>query len=759
VDITTTMGERDPGSQLAGPLPPIDRAVVDALLDPWILLHPVRDAEGRIVDFEYADLNRRAAEFATTARITLLGSRIGERRPELRSAGFLARLAEVVESGVPLVLDEHPYPAAGTGVPLRRFDVRASVVGDGVAVTWRDATERYEQHRRFELLVENVADVVLLARDGIVEWVSPNLFALLGWTPDEAVGRLGDFLVHPGDRSQLHNARSRSRSGHPLTLRMRYLRKDGGFVWCETRARTLPDTDGVGGVRVVVSLRDISKRVLVELERDASEALYRLVAENVSEVVYTSDGTGRFTWVSPSVESELGWAPGELVGRATAGLLFELDHAEMVAIRTEVFEGDRPVQLDRVRVRCRDGGHRWMTLSAHASEGPDGVRLAVVSLRDIEEELAERRATDTLSAGNALVARAEDERTLLRDMCQIAVDEGGYRLAWYGRRSPLQVGGDARVVPVASSAEHADYLDGLVISTGDGPYGLGPTGVAWRTGRTAVSGDLTTDPDCSPWSERALARGLRSLASLPVFVDGELDGILAVYAGEPGAFDEHSVASLEDLTSTLGNGIARLRGRRELRRAFVNSIDLVAAVVESRDPYTAGHQALVAELARAIGIELGIDEHRLNGLSFAARIHDVGKIGVPIDLLCRPGRLADEEMAVVRRHAVLGWEIAGHFDWPWPIAEIIHQHHERFDGSGYPQGLAGEDILLEARIMAVADTYQAVASRRPYRAALGDERAREVVESGSGTAYDPEVVVAFLSVLAAGFTFTPIDDD
>ena len=424
MDITTTIGESDPGSQPAGPLPPADRAVVDALLDPWILLHPVRDAEGRIVDFEYADLNRRAADFATTARTALLGSRVGERRPELRSAGFLALLAEVVESGLPLVLDEHPYPAAGTGVPLRRFDVRASVVGDGVAVTWRDATERYEQHRRFELLVENVADVVLLARDGILEWVSPNLYALLGWTPDETIGRLGDFLVHPGDRSQLHHARSQSRSGHPLTLRMRYLRKDGGFVWCETRARTLPDTDGVGGVRVVVSLRDISKRVLVELERDASEALYRLVAENVSEVVYTSDGTGRFTWVSPSVESELGWAPDELVGRATAGLLFELDHADMVAIRTEVFEGDRPVQLDRVRVRRRDGGHRWMTLSAHASEGPDGVRLAVVSLRDIEEELAERRATDTLSAGNALVARAEDEHALLRDMCQIAVDEG-----------------------------------------------------------------------------------------------------------------------------------------------------------------------------------------------------------------------------------------------------------------------------------------------------------------------------------------------
>jgi HD-GYP domain-containing protein (c-di-GMP phosphodiesterase class II) len=273
-----------------------------------------------------------------------------------------------------------------------------------------------------------------------------------------------------------------------------------------------------------------------------------------------------------------------------------------------------------------------------------------------------------------------------------------------------------------------------------------------------VSSDLATDADWSPWSERDLAKGFRSSAGIPVVVDGELDGILVVLSGEPDAFDDHSMATLEEVAAALGNGMARLRDRKELRHAFVNSIDLVAAVVESRDPYTAGHQALVAELARAIGAEMQVDEHCLNGLSFAARIHDVGKIGVPIDILCRPGRLADEEMAVVRRHAIMGWEIAGHFDWPWPIAEVIHQHHEHFDGSGYPQGLAGSDILLESRIIAVADTYQAVASRRPYRAALGTERAREIVQSGSGTMYDPEVVLAFFRVLSAGFTFSPLAD-
>jgi PAS domain S-box-containing protein len=740
-----------------GRLTPPDRMVVDALLDPWILLRPIHGADGQVVDFGYVDMNRRAAEFANGTRAQLIGSRLAERRPDLRSAGLVALLAEVVDTGNPLILDEHPCPSADAG-PEGRFDLRASLVGTEVALTWRDATDRHEQHRRFELLVNNVADVVLLSRDGILEWVSPNVFALLGWTPEEAIGRLGDFLVHPGDRTQLHHARAQSRAGESMTLRLRFLRKDGGSVWCATQARSVPDPNSTGGVDVVVSLRDISKRVLVEQERDATEALYRLVAENVSDVVYTSDASGRFTWVSPSIESELGWSADELVGRDTADLLFELGHADMEAARSEIFDASRTVRFDRLRVRCRNGGHRWMTLTAHTSQGPDGVPVAVVSLHDVEKEMAERRASDTLSAANALVAGADDERTLLRDTCEMAVATGGYRFAWYGRSSPPSIDGDGRVIPVASSTEFAEYLDGLVVSTGGGPYGRCPTGVASRTGRTAVSSDLATDADWSPWSERDLAKGFRSSAGIPVVVDGELDGILVVLSGEPDAFDDHSVATLEEVAAALGNGMARLRDRKELRHAFVNSIDLVAAVVESRDPYTAGHQALVAELARAIGAEMQVDEHCLNGLSFAARIHDVGKIGVPIDILCRPGRLADEEMAVVRRHAIMGWEIAGHFDWPWPIAEVIHQHHEHFDGSGYPQGLAGSDILLESRIIAVADTYQAVASRRPYRAALGTERAREIVQSGSGTMYDPEVVLAFFRVLSAGFTFSPLAD-
>ena len=265
--------------------------------------------------------------------------------------------------------------------------------------------------------------------------------------------------------------------------------------------------------------------------------------------------------------------------------------------------------------------------------------------------------------------------------------------------------------------------------------------------------DLQAGDGYAPWAELARARDLQSSISLPVRVNGVVEGAFNVYADEAGAFEPRVVRLLEDLVQSLGLGIERLRDRRDLEVAFANSIALVASVVESRDPYTAGHQERVAELAAAIGRELGLDERRIEGLTYAATVHDAGKVGVPIDLLSRPGKLAEEEMALIRRHSRIGWEITSKFVWPWPIAEIVRQHHERMDGSGYPDGLHGDEILLESRIVAVADVYEAVSSRRPYRAALGVDTARAVVVDGSGSLFDADVVDAFLRVLDAGFEF------
>ena len=535
---------------------------------------------------------------------------------------------------------------------------------------------------------------------------------------------------------------------------MRYLKQGGGFVWCEFRAAVIPDP---AGLALVVSLREVTDLMEVEEALGRSDELYRLIAHHASDIVYTTDRMHRFNWVSPSVEAVLGWTPTELLGMPTSGLQHPEDREQVASLRTRIFGAELVPVQHRFRFRTKAGPYRWMSLSAHPMSGDaDDRRGAVVTLHDVQDEVLERRATDTLSAGNALLAVADDETALLGSMCETAVRTGGYAFAWYGRCGdcPDGRGHGRHVVPVTSSGALRDDLDRIDIQVDGGPLSAGPTGRAARTHATCVMSDMEHEPACAPWRARAMEFGFRSSASLVVRVAGRPDGVLTVYATEVDAFDVHAVSVLEDLTQTLGYGLERVRNRNDLHQAFASSIDLVAAVVESRDLYTAGHQALVSELARAIGVELGLDDHRLDGLDFAARIHDVGKIGVPIDILCRPGTLTPEELAVVRRHATVGWEIAGHFTWPWPVADIVHQHHERFDGTGYPQGLRGDEILVEARIVSVADCYQAIASRRPYREALGEDVAHRTVVEGAGSQFDPEVVDAFERVLASGFAFS-----
>lgn len=195
------------------------------------------------------------------------------------------------------------------------------------------------------------------------------------------------------------------------------------------------------------------------------------------------------------------------------------------------------------------------------------------------------------------------------------------------------------------------------------------------------------------------------------------------------------------------------QGAERLHTAMEGVIGAMGMALEKRDPYTAGHQARVARLAEAIAGEMGLAGDRVEGLRLAAAVHDIGKIDVPAEILSRPGRLREAEMALVRVHPRAGYDILKLVDFPWPIATIVLQHHERMDGSGYPDGLAGDQILLEARILAVADTVEAMASHRPYRPAVGVDRGLEELSAGRGTRYDPDVVDACLRLWAErGYT-------
>ncbi|MBW2039217.1 MAG: PAS domain S-box protein [Deltaproteobacteria bacterium] len=182
----------------------------------------------------------------------------------------------------------------------------------------------------------------------------------------------------------------------------------------------------------------------------------------------------------------------------------------------------------------------------------------------------------------------------------------------------------------------------------------------------------------------------------------------------------------------------------KLKRVLEQTVNALASAVETRDPYTAGHQQRVANLACAIAKEIGLSGEQVEGIRMAAIIHDIGKIYIPAEILSKPGRLTEIEFKIIKTHPQIGYDILKTIEFSWPIAQMVHQHHERMDGSGYPQGLSGEEITIEARILAVADVVEAMASHRPYRPAHGIDSALEEISQNRGVLYDPEVVDACL---------------
>ncbi len=186
------------------------------------------------------------------------------------------------------------------------------------------------------------------------------------------------------------------------------------------------------------------------------------------------------------------------------------------------------------------------------------------------------------------------------------------------------------------------------------------------------------------------------------------------------------------------------KANEQLLRVLRETISSLSSAVEAKDPYTAGHQQRVAQLACAIAKDMGLSDERIEGISLAAIVHDVGKIHVPAEILTKPGRLSDVEIKMINSHPRFGYDILKSIEFPWPIADIVLQHHERINGSGYPNGLSGKDILLEAKIIIVADTVEAISTHRPYRAGLGINKALEEISEHKGILYDAGAVDACL---------------
>jgi len=488
--------------------------------------------------------------------------------------------------------------------------------------------------------------------------------------------------------------------------------------WRENYVYKLPSGE------IVAVYDDVTESKKLEENLKKAESKYRTMLEDMNESYYELDPQGNFTFFNNSLCRYLGYSREELQGMNYKTYTPREEWADTVRDSVAVFQTGIPNRTRTfVNVR-KDGRQIYVEHSLFPLHNEKG---EIMGLRGVGRDVTERVVAENqiLRSKNLL------QSVLDSSPDWIYVKDEQHRFMLVNRAfasahnaEPQQIVGkvDTDIFPEAMCLgdpargirglrddEH-DVLQGEVIRIPDEI-------VRWDDGSEHVY-DMVKAP-------------LRDHA-------GEIYGVL-VYRRDVTEQRE----SARELKESYDN----------LQKAFIGAVDALAATAEKRDPYTAGHQKRVSQLATAIAEEMNLPNAQVGGIKVAALIHDIGKIGVPSNILSKPGRLSGVEYSIVRTHPEIAYDILRTIDFPWPIAIMVLQHHERINGSGYPHGIPGDRMMLEARIIAVADVVEAMASHRPYRPSLGIKAALAEVEENKGKLYDADVVDACLRIFSRGFEF------
>ena len=638
-----------------------------------------------------------------------------------------------------------------------------NILGVGIDITERKKSEDAFNisHERFSTIFnQSPLGIALIdSHTGKIHEVNPRFAEIAGRTIEEMATIDWMSITHPDDlKKDLDNMALLNAGKIPgFNMDKRYLHPDGSFVWINMTIAPLKADKNVSP-RHLCMIDDITERKQIQESLRQSEEKFRSLVESTSDWIWEIDRQGLYTYASPRVETLLGYQPDEVLDKSPFNFMSPEEASRVGRIMGKLIDKHEPLIAVENTCLHKDGHPVTLETSGLPFFNEQG---EFSGYRGIDRDITERkrheieigktsRALSLLSRCNTLLVHASNEQEILSEICQLAVESGGYLMAWVGFAEQDE---NRTVRPVAQSGYEEGYLDNVNITWADSELGRGPTGTAIRTGRAVINQNIWTNPDMKPWMEAALKRGYQASIALPLTSDKQILGALTIYAVEPNAFTDEEVSLLEEMANDLAYGITALRTRKEheqhtivLRQSLEQSIQALAGTVESRDPYTAGHQRRVAELASAIAREMGLPDEQVNGLHLAATVHDIGKIHIPAEILSKPGRLSPIELSLVKTHAQAGYDILKNVEFPWPIADIIRQHHERQDGSGYPQGLKGEQILPEARILAVADVVESMISHRPYRPGLGEETTFDEIRQNRGRLYDPDVVDACLKL-------------
>jgi putative nucleotidyltransferase with HDIG domain len=333
---------------------------------------------------------------------------------------------------------------------------------------------------------------------------------------------------------------------------------------------------------------------------------------------------------------------------------------------------------------------------------------------------------DAISKINHLLLHVKKESVLYQKVCDILIKTGEYNFIWIGLFDTQK----NKINRAAFAGKENGYLENPVV-------------MATKTDKILIVNDIAADPFFRPWGGKELYRDYKAMAAVPLICNKKIIGSLNVYSGIENSFNNQEKKFLKEVANDIAIGIKSIRYEKELeknyfntKRALYETIDSIALISERRDSYTAGHQKRVAVLTRAIAKEMKLDANMTEGIYLISILHDIGKMFIPLSILSKPACLSKAEIMLIQSHCKEGYDILKNIEFPWPIAKTILQHHERINGSGYPYKLKDKDILLEAKILAVADTIEAMSSHRPYRPAIGLDKALEEIAKNRGILYD-----------------------
>ncbi len=539
-----------------------------------------------------------------------------------------------------------------------------------------------KSEEKYRSLAENMSDIVTeMNSQGIIVYISPSHQKIFGDSSQDMVGISAFDRVHPEDRDRVmvqYIEGVRTKTDREVEYRFRHI--DGHYVWLRSLGHSFYDAAGeyIGSI---ISSSDITEHKKADEALRQSEERYRTLVENASDIIFRTDNTGHFTFVNPAALRIIGYEEEVIIGMHYSALIHPDMRSEAIKFFGRQFVKGLNNTYSEYPIITKDGHEVWFGQNTQLIVENGNVTGFQSMARDITE-------------------RKQIEEALRKS-------EENFRLSLDS--SPLGV----RISTIEAETIYANRAI-LDIYGYDSIEELNKTPVKERyTPQSYAEYEIRKE-------KRKRGEFVPSEYEISIVrKNGEIRNI-QVYRKEViwnGA--KQSQVIYKDITERKRAEEKLKETLENLRKSIKTTIQVLGTASEARDPYTAGHQKRVANLARAIATEMGLPDDKIEGLRMAGSIHDIGKISIPSEILSKPTKLTNIEFSLIKEHSRIGYEMLKDVESPWPLAEIVYQHHERINGSGYPRNLKGNEILMEAQILAVADVVEAMASYRPYRASLG----------------------------------------